>query len=1015
MTASELRRKYLEFFQSKGHTLYPSGSLIPYDVTGRLDESLLFNGAGMVQFKPFFRGVAEPPSRRLTNCQKCVRTGDIEEVGDLSHLTFFEMLGNFSFGDYFKKDAIAFSWEFLTSPQWLGLDPKRLSFTVFEEDDEAFECWSEHVRSVGIDPTTRVFRLGEETNYWPAGAFSKGPPGPCGPNSEMFYWTSNDVPVPGIKAGDYSREGWLHDDDVKNWLEIWNDVFIQFEWQGKLRNPDRPGEGFEKTGMPNLPFQSVDTGMGLERTAVVLGGLKSVYDTDIFAPIIAKIEEISSKTPASSNPPSLDGRGQGEGDAQRGSSVPTPNPLPTTTASSQGGGYKYGTDPDKDRATRIICDHIRTACFCIADGILPGNTGRGYVLRRLIRRAVLKGQRTLGFNQPFFHRVYEGVVESMGDHYTQLTERRDVIVETLKSEEALFRRTIIEGYSRFTGKLCEVTLGWLDQIFGYSKHSPQVLYDRVAHTYDTSQTKQLKIDLEREYGKQLDSHFPGHEAFFLYDTYGFPFEVTQELCEEAGVTVDIEGYEQALKEAQERSRGASGMDTVYGGVEVTFTVLLQSEEGKATPTLFRGYHDTALQAKVVGAIAVQDSESPLLIAIALDQTPFYAESGGQISDEGTIVTDKYKFRVVDVSKQDGVWVHLTEPVQFEKDLGGSMDEINATVQKLLFGLNVEARVDEARRRAIIRNHTATHLLHAALREVLGGHVTQAGSYVGPDRLRFDFTHGKAMTHDELATVERMVNEQALLGTEVIIHENVPIDIARSMGAMALFGEKYGDLVRVVEVPGYSIELCGGIHVKNTAEVGMFKVLHEASAASGVRRIEAVTGEGAYEWAKHQEFILKESSALLKSTPHDLINAVQKTLDQLREERKRAERLRTQSAESSQGQTLLIGEVEFVSQKLTEGDVKDATLIVDKLIDSHPKRVALVGLLTEGKVMFVCKVGDDAKAKGAHAGNIVKALAQIVGGGGGGRPDFATAGGRDPGKLDDAMTQAEKIIAALVDN
>ncbi|MBX3118268.1 MAG: alanine--tRNA ligase [Fimbriimonadaceae bacterium] len=1150
MTASELRRKYLEFFQSKGHTLYPSGSLIPFDVTGRLDESLLFNGAGMVQFKPFFRGVAEPPSRRLTNVQKCVRTGDIEEVGNLSHLTFFEMLGNFSFGDYFKEEAIAYSWEFLTSPQWLGLDPKRLSFTVFEEDDEAYDCWAKHVSSVGIDPETRVFRLGEETNYWPAGAFSKGPPGPCGPNSEMFYWTSTDVPVPGISAGDYSREQWLHDDEVKNWLEIWNDVFIQFEWQGQLRNPERPSDGFEKSGMPNLPFKSVDTGMGLERTATVLAGLKSVYDTDVFAPIIRKIEEIGGSGEAGGHPhpeplPRQGGgdlAASGEGDASlqpgddrhphpvrsahslppqgggdstptpqsppptpsshgEGNSYPTPNPFPTTASLGQGGGYRYGTDPDKDRATRIICDHIRTACFCIADGILPGNTGRGYVLRRLIRRAVLKGQRALGFEQPFFHLVYEGVVEAMGDHYGQLTERRDVIVETLKSEEALFRRSLNLGLEVFIEHLREVARSQEFEIspatYLIATGSEEVEIDHMSLEKETSYVRRLSTvqDFktyfeERHLDQRLEAMAPpvpilrGESAFQLYDTYGFPLEVTQELCEEAGVSVDIEGYERALKEAQERSRGASGMDSVYGGVEITFQVLIQTDDGNATPTVFRGYEETAVRAKIVGAIAVvegaggeagdhphpeplprqgggdpvasgegdagQGADNPtpnplptttssregggseetptpqsppptpsshgegsMLIAIALDQTPFYAESGGQVSDEGTIDAGKYQFRVIDVTKQDGVWVHLTEPVNFEDDLGADMDEINASVQKLLFGLDAQARVDESRRRAIIRNHTATHLLHAALREVLGKHVTQAGSYVGPDRLRFDFTHGKALTPDELSTVERMVNEKALLASEVVIHNDVPIDIARSMGAMALFGEKYGDHVRVVEVPGYSIELCGGIHVRNTAEVGMFKILHEASAASGVRRIEAVTGEGAYDWAKHQEFILREAATLLKSNPHDLINAVQKSIDQLREERKRSERMRTQSADASQGQTVMLGEVELASQTLTDGDVKDANLIVDKLIDGHPNRVALVGLSAEGKVTFVCKVGEEAKAKGAHAGNLVKALAAIVGGGGGGRPDFATAGGRDPGKLLEAMAEAQKVVAGMV--
>ncbi|HXH61161.1 MAG TPA: alanine--tRNA ligase-related protein, partial [Fimbriimonadaceae bacterium] len=381
MNVRELRQKYIAFFKTKGHTEHPSGSLVPYDVTGRLDESLLFNGAGMVQFKPYFRGVAKPPTQRLVTAQKCLRTGDIESVGNPTHLTFFEMLGNFSFGDYFKKEAIDFSWEFMTSSEWLALDPHRLSFTVFEDDDETFALWAAHLKVVGIDPSTRIFRLNEETNYWPAGAFSSGPPGPCGPNSEMFYWTSSDPPP----TGAYTVDDYLRDVGAGKWLEIWNDVFIQYEWQGKLRDSARPDKGYEKSGMPPLPFQSVDTGMGLERTAAVLGGFSSVYDTDAFVPIIRAIESV-------------------------------PSPL----GEGKGGGAKYGSDEAMDTAVRIVADHLRAASFCIADGVLPSNTGRGYVLRRLIRRAVLKGVRALGFEKPFMHKAYDGVVRALGDHYFEL-------------------------------------------------------------------------------------------------------------------------------------------------------------------------------------------------------------------------------------------------------------------------------------------------------------------------------------------------------------------------------------------------------------------------------------------------------------------------------------------------------------------------------------------------------------------------------------------------------------------
>lgn len=1007
MTARELRQKFLDFFRSKGHTIHPSGSLVPIDVTGRLDESLLFNGAGMVQFKPYFRGVATPPNPRLVTAQKCVRTGDIESVGNLSHLTFFEMLGNFSFGDYFKKDAIAFSWEFLTSKEWLGLDPRRLSFTVFEEDDEAYGYWAEHLRAAGIAPETRVFRLGEETNYWPAGAFSNGPPGPCGPNSEMFYWTSETLEPPPTQMNGsvcpYTVQDWLADDAAKNWLEIWNDVFIQYEWQGELKNPERPNEGYRKTGMPNLPFQSIDTGMGLERTTAVLNGLSSVYDTDLFKPILRKLEEI---------------------------------------AATQGSDWKYGSNDEKDRAARIIADHIRTASFCIADGILPSNNGRGYVLRRLIRRAVLKGQRVLGFEELFFYKVFDGVVEAMQQHYLELYEANASIVQALKNEESLFRLTLKRGafeldfiFHRFSEhenerrRAIEIVM----------EHKPDPNPPAITELLDKHKlyggteiltAQNLGFDyghwtMSEDYGKlllplakairnggdidaevnslTLKKVLPGKVAFFLYDTFGFPLEVTQELCEEAGVEVDLEGYEAALKEAQERSRQGSGMETVYGGVSVAF--VFETDDGRPTPTLFRGYETTSCEATIVGALPVQDEGGRPSgeIALALDQTPFYAESGGQVSDTGTIRGREFELEVIDVTKQDGVFVHICRPSNSTTSVDG------------LFGQQVRAEVHAQRRRAITRNHTATHLLHAALRNVLGKHVTQAGSLVAPNHLRFDFTHGKALAPEEIREVERQVNEQALAGRIVTIHSDVPIEQAKAMGAMALFGEKYGDRVRVVEIPGdsgqppASIELCGGIHVRTTGEIGLFKILHESSAASGVRRIEAVTGERAYEWAVLQEQKVREAAERLKSNPNDLLLAIDKTLDALREERRKVEKLRAASADSGAVQSVQIGPVELVIQRAEDLDGKEAGLIADRLADGHPNRVTVVAAVHEGKVTFICKVGPEALKAGVHAGNIVKELAQKVGGGGGGRPDFATAGGRNPAALDEALQGAGSIV------
>ncbi|MCW5937282.1 MAG: alanine--tRNA ligase [Fimbriimonadaceae bacterium] len=919
MTVRELRRKYLEFFEAKDHQRFPSGSLVPFDVTGRLDESLLFNGAGMVQFKPYFRGIAQPPHPRLVTVQKCLRTGDIDEVGDDSHLTFFEMLGNFSFGDYDKVDAIALSWEFLTRPEWLNLETRRLAFTVFEEDDESFEAWSSHVRSVGIEPGTRVFRLDEETNFWPAGAFSKGPPGPCGPNSEMFYWVPNDEAPPSTDAG-YTCEDYLRDLDAEKWLEIWNDVFIRFEWQGE----PMPEGGFRKTGMPSLPFASVDTGMGLERTAAVLGGHRSVYDTDAFTAILAAIDRLT--RPGNADP----------------------------------------------RASRIIADHLRSASFCIADGVLPSNTGRGYVLRRLIRRAVLKGQRALRIEEPFMHRLVSVVVETFGDHYHELLEKKEVLEETLRNEEEQFRRTLHQGSELLARSLAE-----------------------------------------------LDGNLlPGEFAFRLYDTYGFPLEVTQEIAAEGGVEVDAPGYKRAFEEAQERSRGADQREAVYGGVIAGFVFVTEADD-RPTPTLFHGYHTTLTESLIVGVLPVMDEQGRATgdLAIALDQTPFYAESGGQVSDEGILEGTNFALRVREVTKENGVYVHLATPVNLPFELRGmDADVAQAKADEELFRQHVQAKVDREVRYDTVRNHTATHLLHAALRTTLGKHVTQAGSLVAPDHLRFDFTHGKAMSPDEIAEVERIVNEYAMAAEGVVTYEGVPIDEARRMGAMALFGEKYGDSVRVVQIgdmgpfdPSFSRELCGGIHVRNTGQIGLFKVLHEASAASGVRRIVAVTGKGAYRWVAEQEEAVAKASQLLKTNPKELVAGVERLQEQLRDERRKRERLAQQGG--SQAQVEVVGGIEFAVERLDDADPKDAQAIADRLVDGHPKRVAFVANRAEGKLLFVCKVGAEALGLGAKAGDLVREAAKVAGGGGGGRPDFATAGAKDATKLEAALQAAKDALAA----
>jgi alanyl-tRNA synthetase len=939
MTVRELREKYLAFFESKGHRRFPSGSLIPYDVTGRLDESLLFNGAGMIQFKPYFRGIAQPEHKRLTTVQKCVRTGDIEEVGDPTHLTFFEMLGNFSFGDYFKAQAIAFSWEFLTGKEWLGLDPRRLSFTIFEEDEEAFNEWAFWVVQADLKPETRIFRLGEETNYWPAGAFSAGPPGPCGPNSEMFYWVAEEEPP----TGDYTREQWIADDAAGKWVEIWNDVFIQYEWQGHLKDPSNPKLGYQKDDMPELPFRSIDTGMGLERTALVLSGGKSVYDSDVFQPILRAIENAGKEE------------------------------------------LRYNQDPVTDSAIRVVADHTRTAVFCIADGILPGNTGRGYVLRRLIRRAVLKGQRVLGFDQPFLHLVFEGVRESMGDFYTELTERQELIAETLRNEEALFRRTLAGG-TQLLNQLLEQHHAGVGVAVS-PDNEPRIEAELVTGEMDLMTG-----------GTVVQSRaLPGADAFKLYDTYGFPLEVTIELAQEAGVEVDVEGYEKALKEAQDRSRGAQDRESVYGGVTDANEFALPDAPAS---TDFTGYDRTEGEATIVRVRPGAEGR----LRVALDQTPFYAESGGQIGDHGALEGDGFTLNITNTTKSAGTFWH-------------DVDKTDLNPADLL-GKRVRASVVGGRRARIVRNHTATHLLQAALRQVLGTHVTQAGSYVGPDGLRFDFTHGRAMTEEERAQVERIVNEQALRNDPVTTYADIPIAEAKARGAMALFGEKYGDRVRMVEIGEFSRELCGGTHVRTTGEIGLFKITGESSAASGVRRIEAITGEAAYEYELDEARRLREAANLLKASPRDLVGAVERVLEGLREERRRREKAEMaamsgggKTAESSEGTE--VNGVRLWRKNFGDVDQKLAASAVDNEAAGKGSQVTLAAVVNDGRVTFICKVGPEAVAKGAHAGNLIREVAKIAGGGGGGRPDFATAGGKQPEKADEALSAAESVLAGMI--
>ena len=960
MTVRELREKYLRFFESKGHTIHDSGSLIPIDVTGHLDESLLFNGAGMIQFKPYFLGTATPPNKRLVTAQKCVRTGDIDEVGDDSHLTFFEMLGNFSFGDYFKKEAIAYSWEFLTDPQWLGLDPKRLSFTVFEDDDIAYDCWSEHISAAGIDPSTRIMRLSEETNYWPPFSVSKGSPGPCGPNSEMFYWNHPDPKsLPGTSKGDYSRELWVDDDARGFWLEIWNDVFIQFDWQGHLRNPERPSDGWQKTGMPNLPFQSIDTGMGLERTVAVLEGKRSVYETDAFTAILARIDEI-------------------ELQLKPGGLLNTPR--------------DHAIWSQRPKAQRIIADHIRTVSMSIGDGILPSNAGRGYIIRRLLRRAVRVGDDILGLKEPFLHRLFESVLETMGFHYKSLIERQDLIRETIEREEELFRKTYSTGKQILFEFIRDLNVAAREKQL--EKITDEIA--RLAFEYSTSLIRESKTYEEFQVLPFASvasgtATLDGKKAFLLYDSHGFPLEDTVEICKQFGVDVDVEIFEKLMIQQRERSRGAQGEKSAYGG--------MSAEEELATAdapkeTTFSGYQNTHGTATLVRVRPTSQGK----YRVALDQTPFYGESGGQTGDTGEIRVNGSQLIVENTTKAAGTFWH---------------DVIGTDVESML-GKPVEAIVDAKRRARIKRNHTATHLLQAALRQVLGTTVTQAGSYVGPENLRFDFTYGKGMTATEIAEVEQLVNEEILANIDVTTYVDLPIDEARAKGAMALFGEKYGDKVRMVEIGEFSKELCGGIHVRTTGEIGLFKIVSESSAASGVRRIEAITGEAAYDLFKSESNAIREAASLLKANPKELVSAVERTVDQLKDERKKREKaeMAAMSGGGATGESAIktVKGVDFYVKNLGDADPKVASQALDNEANGKPNQVTLLAVVNE-KVTFMCKVGTEAQAKGAHAGNLLKELAKIAGGGGGGQPLFATAGGRDPSKADEALAAAENVLAS----
>ncbi|PYI53499.1 alanine--tRNA ligase [Paenibacillus flagellatus] len=871
MKAADIRRKWLEFFAEKGHKIEPSASLVPHN-----DPSLLWINAGMAPLKPYFDGRVVPENPRIANSQKCIRTNDIENVGKTRrHHTMFEMLGNFSIGDYFKEETITWAWEFLTDKRWIGFDPERLSVTVYPEDTEAFEFWN---KKIGI-PENRIYKL--QDNFWDIGE------GPCGPCTEIFYDR-------GDKYGDLNDPECWPGGENERFLEVWNLVFSQF-------NHNKDGS------YTPLPNKNIDTGAGLERLASILQDVDSNFDTDLFQPIIQETCRIA--------------------------------------------GVTYHTNEEHDIALKVIADHIRTVVFSVGDGVLPSNEGRGYVIRRLLRRAVRYGK-ALGIDKPFLYKLTPIVGDIMGAYYPEVVEKREFIEKVIRNEEERFHETLSDG---------------LDML------------------------SSIAAGLKKE-GRTV---IGGQDAFRLYDTYGFPLDLTEDFAAENGFTVDSEGFEKEMEAQRSRARSArqeADSMKVQGGPFADFTV----------KTEFVGYNDLVTSAKIIaivhGDAFVDMAGAGETCQVVLDRTPFYAESGGQVSDRGALLNDQLQADVEDVWKAPH-----GQHVQTVKVVKG-------TIRK---GDPVRAEVHAGKRDDIVKNHTATHLLHKALKETLGDHVNQAGSLVEPDRLRFDFSHFGAISADELAEIERRVNEQIWRRTGVTI-EQKPIAEAKAMGAMALFGEKYGDVVRVVQVGTYSIELCGGCHVGNTAEIGLFKIVSESGIGSGVRRIEAVTGRGAYLYLDGQLQLLREAASLLKSNVPDVPKRVDAMLAQIKELNRENESLRgklsaIEAGSLADGAKTVAG-VTLLAAKVNAGDMDSLRHIVDQMKAKLGSAVIVLGAVSDDKVNLVAAVTPDLVQRGFHAGKLVKEAAARCGGGGGGRPDMAQAGGKEPSKLAEALQAVESLVA-----
>ena len=877
---NELREMFLSFFETKGHLRLPSFSLIPQN-----DASLLLINSGMAPMKPYFTGEQEPPRHRVTTCQKCIRTGDIENIGHTArHGTYFEMLGNFSFGDYFKKEAIHWAWEFLTSKEWVGLDPERLYPSVFAgnettpADDEAFRIWNEEI---GI-PAERIFKFGKEDNFWEHGS------GPCGPCSEIYYDRGEQwgCGKPGCTVGC----------DCDRYIEVWNVVFSQFDNDGENHYTE-------------LKQKNIDTGMGLERLACVCQGVPSLFDVDTVMNITRKVTEIT--------------------------------------------GASYGQSHATDVSLRVITDHIRSATFMICDGVLPSNEGRGYVLRRLLRRAARHGK-LLGVNDPFLYTVCDTVIHENEGHYPELRERQDYITKVIRVEEENFAKTIDGGLKIFN-------------------------------------------DMLSEHKAKGESTFSGADAFKLYDTYGFPIDLTLEMVEEQGMKLDEAEFHKQMDEQRQRARKAREAlgDLGWAGVEF----------GKDVPeTEFVGYDHTAIDDAKVVALVVENEQAEEVMPgveaiVVLDKTPFYAEMGGQVADHGVISADGVTFQVTDVQKNKG---------------GKYMHTGKLTQGVLKVGDTVSASIDVKRRKAVMRAHSATHLLDKALRTVLGDHVHQAGSLVEEDRLRFDFTHFSALTAEELAKVSAMVNEAVLEGYD--IHTDVlPIEEAKKKGAIALFGEKYGDTVRVVDMgEGYSVEFCGGTHLDNTAKVGVFHISSEFSVASGVRRIEATTGQASLDVMNRNQEMLFQAAAALKAKPGELREKAEQTMAEVKSLHQMVEKFKAKESAGEADRFLFgarqVGELKVLTATIADADANKLRQMGDMLRDKAPNVVAVLATVNGEKITFLAVCGKEAVAKGIKAGEIIKNVTAICGGKGGGKPDSAMGGGTNVLKLDDALASIDDFVA-----